>query len=57
MANNKLENMTTEMAEYICDDICGKISGKAEDDAAEICDACKINRFINEILKESGGNT
>ncbi|MBQ0113305.1 MAG: hypothetical protein KBT03_09270 [Bacteroidales bacterium] len=39
------------MAEYVCDCICGRIDGLAEDDAAETCDACKLGRFITDICK------
>lgn len=47
-----MDKLTTEFAEYICDEICTKIQGKSEDDAAEICDCCKIGGFICKILNK-----
>lgn len=52
----KIDDITTEFAEYICDSICTKIQGMPEDDANEICDCCKMGEYICKILNEREGN-
>lgn len=44
-----MDKMTTELAEFICDSICGKIAGMSEEDAAEICAECGMAEHIIKI--------
>lgn len=47
----KMDQITTEMAEFICDDICKhREEGLSQDELDEICCDCKMGQFICEIL-------
>lgn len=51
----KLNDITTEMAEHICDKICmhpGNVSniGITPDELEEICAECKLAQYIIDIL-------
>lgn len=47
-----MQEITTEFAEYIYDEICTKIQSIPEDDAAEICDCCKMGKYICDNLNK-----
>ncbi|MBD5395618.1 MAG: DUF551 domain-containing protein [Lachnospiraceae bacterium] len=50
---NKMDDITTKMAEYICDNICRHtIGGHTEEGLEEICDACILGDHIYHILNE-----
>lgn len=44
-----MEKLTTDFAEFICDRICGKITGMSEEDAAEVCADCEMGLYIIKI--------
>lgn len=54
---DKINQITTEMAEYVCDNICRHM-GEFEDEAdlEEICCECKLGQYICDILNECGSD-
>lgn len=49
----KMEQITTEMAEYFCDKICKHpMECQNEEELKEICFECKMGKFICDILNE-----
>lgn len=49
----KMDEITTEMAEFICDDLCKhREEGLSQDELDEICCECKMGQFICNILNE-----
>ena len=50
MPENKMEKITTEMAEFICDKICkNPINTQSEEQLEDICSECKLSQFICDI--------
>jgi len=48
-----MDKITTEMAEHICDMICGNLDDVHDQNKAdEICADCKMGQFIFDILNE-----
>lgn len=53
-----MEKITTEFAEWICDECCGKLNGVLtrdtlrQEEADAICDECKIGKFICDICNK-----
>lgn len=53
---NKMDEITTEMAEFICDDLCKhREEGLTQEELEDICCACKIGHYICEILNTYNG--
>jgi len=52
MEENIMDKITTEMAEYVCDLVCGKIDDVSNDEADRICDECRMGQFMCDILNE-----
>lgn len=50
--NHKMNDITTEMCEWICDTLCDRLLGKSEDAAAEMCDQCRLGDFVTRIWDE-----
>ncbi|MDD3140738.1 MAG: hypothetical protein PHX08_17455 [Lachnospiraceae bacterium] len=46
----KLNEMSTEMAEHICDNICKHPGNVSEDELENICCECKLGQYICNIL-------
>ena len=52
-AENGMEKITTEFAEYICDMCCGNLDDvKSQEEADAICDECKIGNYICTICNK-----
>lgn len=51
--SNVMDEITTQMMEYICDNICKHPKEQTEQDALEvICADCKMGQFVCDILNE-----
>ena len=49
----RMDKITTEMAEYICDSICQyPITCQDEQSLEEICWKCRMGKFICDIMNE-----
>ncbi|MFA9376250.1 MAG: hypothetical protein ACERKZ_05775 [Lachnotalea sp.] len=51
----QMEKITTEMMEYVCDNICkhpgnGENTGITQEDLEEICAECKMGKFVCDIM-------
>lgn len=50
MTENKMEKITTEMAEFICDKICkNPINTQSEEQLEDICLECKLSQYMCDI--------
>lgn len=50
MSENKMEKITTEMGEFICDKICkNPINTQSEKKLEDICAECKLSQYICNI--------
>ena len=47
-----IDQITTEMAEHICDELCRHPKELAENELIDICAECKIGQYICDILNE-----
>lgn len=48
-----MDRLTTEMAEYICDNLCKyPVECQDEEGLEEICCKCRMEQFICDILNE-----
>lgn len=53
-----LDQLTTEMMEYICDHLCKYPEMESDEESlAELCDGCKMGRFICSILNHGNART
>ncbi len=46
-----IDQITTEMAEHICDELCRHPKELTKDELIDICAECKLGQFICDILK------
>lgn len=53
----QMNNITTEMAEYVCDHICKYPCGMKQDELEKQCDSCLIDKFIIKICNLGEENT
>lgn len=50
---DKINQITTEMAEHICDELCRHPRDTGDDEKLEdICAECKLGQYICDILNE-----
>ena len=42
-----------EMAEILCDKVCGLISGKTEEEAFDICCSCPLDKHITHLANNT----
>lgn len=47
-----IDQITTELAEYICDELCRHPKDLAEKELEEICCECKLGQYICDTLNE-----
>jgi len=52
MKETVMDKITTEMAEHICDHICGNLDDVPTEQVEDICSECKMGKFICDILNE-----
>ena len=53
MKETKMDRITTEMAEYICDNLCKRpYQNLDQEELDEICAECKLEHYICDILNE-----
>lgn len=52
---DRIESITTEMAEYVCDELC-RHPRESETYPEEECAECKLGQFICDILNECEKN-
>lgn len=54
MSNTKMDEITTEMAEFICDKRCKYACDNdlTQEELDEFCAECKFDKFIVDILNE-----
>lgn len=45
-----INQITTETAEHICDELCRHPGGMTEKELEEICCECKLGQYICDIL-------
>ena len=48
---SELEEKLTEMAEYVCDQLCRFPREKDQEELDEICAKCKANDYLKEFIK------
>lgn len=51
-AETPMDKITTEMAEYICDNLCRFPREMEQEELDEHCTECKMGQFICDILNE-----
>lgn len=49
---NRINQITTEMAEHICDNLCRYPKNLTGDELEDICAECKLGQYICDILNE-----
>ena len=53
MKETKMDRITTEMAEHICDNLCKHLCQNLDqEELEEICADCELGHFICDILNE-----
>ena len=54
MAEKDIDNITTEMMEHICDNICKyPVMGLGDGELENICAECKMGQYVCDILNNS----
>ena len=54
MAEKDIDNITTEMMEHICDNICRyPVMGLGDGELENICAECKMGQYVCDILNNS----
>ena len=53
MKETKMDQITTEMAEHICDNLCKRpCQNLDQEELEEICADCELGHYICDILNE-----
>lgn len=54
MAEKDIDNITTEMMEHICDNICRyPVMGLGDVELEDICAECKMDQYVCDIINNS----